>query len=71
MTITEAVNSILNQMKPGQQFTGYKMQNWVKNLTGKNPFVASTLRIVRYWRRDGYNVKCLNRQKSLYVIVED
>ena len=71
MTITQAVNMLLNQMKPGQQFTGYQMQNWVKNLTGKNPFVASTLRIVRYWRLNGNNVKCLNRQKSLYVIVED
>ena len=71
MTITGAVNSILNHMKPGEEFTGYSLRNEVHWRTGQKPFVDSCLRIVRYWRRSGYNVKCLNRQKSLYVIVED
>ena len=71
MTITEAVNKLLCEMKPGEEFTGYRLQRAVEYHTGKRPFVSSCLRVMRYWRRYGYNVKCLNRQKSLYVIVED
>jgi len=71
MTITTATEKVLNDMFPYQQFSGLELRNMVEYHTGGKPYVATCLRLMRYWRRDGYNVKCLNRQKSLYVIVED
>ena len=68
MNAIQATYSILDNMPEGYTFTGSSLEYNVEQITGKWHYPATILRMMRMWRRNNREVKCINRAKSLYKI---
>jgi len=61
---------VLDRLPVGVEFTGIQLANWVRCETGEIHYPDTTLRYLRYWRRErGRMVISVNRHRSIYKIV--
>lgn len=70
MSIQALVYRELNKLADGTEFTGLELRRMILRQTLRRPYVASLLRYLRYYRVDQRRVVCIQRQKSLYKIIE-
>ena len=68
MSIKDAVQKFLMKLRDGDEFSGWQLQKYVKELTGNNVFPDSALRKLRLIRGESdIRIICTDVKKSKYI----